>query len=450
MNKGNEIFARKVIHSGDCVPLSEERKLGYLDKVRLFKKDARLWIAISAMDSFAYGVSNVVFNLYIVSLPSFEESFLGFFLSVSMFATALVAIPAGMLTDRRSRKGIIIVASLISLLMVLIQYTMIEPIILILSQILLGLADGFTQVAWGPYVTDLSTSEERAHLFGFSGGISLLAILAGNLCGGYLPGFFFDFLGSSTTQIWAYRYTLWFSFIPLAIAFVILLSMSKDSVVEFKLEISFRHVTNWGFIGKYTSSVSAIGLGAGMIVLFFNLFFKNEFQAGDELIGLIFGINTIILAVGNFSAPALADRFGKVRTIMFTEALSIPFLLMISWAPTIYLAVVAYVVRNVLMNMAGPVSSAFFMEGLRKEERATATGVVRSGDSFVRGVAANIGGALLAAGFYRLPYLLVAGLYALGIVLFYAFFRNKEKEIELLRLAEMKQEKPPKGASDIT
>ncbi|NHJ14506.1 MAG: MFS transporter [Candidatus Thorarchaeota archaeon] len=430
--------------------MTEERKLGYLDKVRLFKKDARLWIAINAMNSFAFGVSNVVFNLYMVSLPSFEEDFLGFFLSVSMFATALVAVPAGMLTDRRSRKSIIMIASLISLLMVFIQYTMIEPTPLIFSQILLGLANGFTQVAWGPYVTDLSTSEERAHLFGFSSGISLLTVLAGNLLGGYLPGFFLGFLGSSTTQVWAYRYTLWFSLVPLAIAFITLLSMSKDSVLEFKLEISFKNVSNWGFIGKYTSSVSAIGLGAGMIVLFFNLFFKNEFQAGDDLIGVIFGINTIILALGNFSAPALADRFGKVRTIMFTEALSIPFLLMISWAPTIYLAVAAYVARNVLMNMAGPVSSAFFMEGLRKEERATATGVVRSGDSFVRGVAANIGGALLAAGFYRLPYLLVAGLYVLGIALFYSFFKNKEKELELLRLAEVKKERPPEGAPDIT
>jgi MFS family permease len=86
------------------------------------------------------------------------------------------------------------------------------------------------------------------------------------------------------------------------------------------------------------------------------------------------------------------------------------------------------------MNMGGPVSNAFFMECLEKEERATAVGVVQTGDSFVRGVAANIGGMLLAAGLYRLPYILVSGLYILAVILFYGFFRNKELELEVPQL----------------
>lgn len=427
-----------------------EAKLGYLDKMRLFKIDARLWIAANALQSFAFGVSNVVFNLYMVGLPGFEEDFLGFFLSVSMFATAAIAIPAGMLTDRRSRKSIILLASFVSLLMLMVQYTVVDPVPLIASQILLGLFSAFRQVAWGPYITDLSTSEERAHLFGFGSGISLLAVLAGNLLGGYLPGVFLNTLGLADTLIWAYRFTLWFSIIPMFIAFLSVIPMTRDLVVEYKVGIGFKNVTNWGFIGKYAISISSIGLGAGMIVMFFNLFFQNEFTASSELIGVIFGINTIVLALGNFLAPALADRFGKVRTIIFTEALSVPFLLMISWAPVLWVAVVAYVSRSVLMNMAGPVSSAFFMEGLRKEERATATGITRSGDSLVRGIASNIGGALLAAGLYRVPYVLVAGLYVLGIALFYSFFKNKEKEIEALKQADVIREQEPEDAIDIT
>ncbi|MFX1367096.1 MAG: MFS transporter [Promethearchaeota archaeon] len=427
-----------------------EAKLGYLDKMRLFKRDARLWIAANAMQSFAFGVSNVVFNLYMVDLPGFEEDFLGFFLSVSMFATAAIAIPAGMFTDRRSRKSIVLLASFVSVLMLVVQYTVVDPLPLIASQILFGLFSAFKQVAWGPYITDLSTSEERAHLFGFGSGISLLAVLAGNLLGGYLPGVFLNALGLASTLIWAYRFTLWFSIIPMCIAFLSVIPMTKDVEVECEVGIGFKNVTNWGFIGKYAVSISSVGLGAGMIVMFFNLFFQNEFTASSELIGVIFGINTIILALGNFLAPALADRFGKVRTIIFTEALSIPFLLMISWAPVLWLAVVAYVSRSVLMNMAGPVSSAFFMEGLRKEERATATGITRSGDSLVRGIASNIGGGLLAAGLYRLPYILVAGLYVLGIVLFYSFFKNKEKEIEALKRADVIRERAPEDTIDIT
>ncbi len=79
------------------------------------------------------------------------------------------------------------------------------------------------------------------------------------------------------------------------------------------------------------------------------------------------------------------------------------------------------------MNMADPISNAFFMEDLTKEERAAAVGVVRSADSLVRAIAANIGGWLLALELYRLPHLLVLGIYVLGITCFFGFFRNKER-----------------------
>lgn len=430
--------------------LTQEVKLGYMDKLRLFKRDARLWIVSNALRAFAFGVSNVVFNLYMVTIPGFEEDFLGLFLSVSMFATAAIAIIAGMVTDRRSRKNIVLSQSFIALAMVAVQYTVTEPIPLMLSQVVLGFSSAFGQVAWAPYITDLSTSEERAHLFGFNGGVSLLAVLAGNILGGFLPGFFQTFLLLGPDLLWPYRMTLWFSLLPMFVSTLLVIPMSRDPPRERKMSMGFQNVKNWRFIGGYMTSISTIGLGAGMIVMYFNLFFESVFEADAALIGIIFGINTITLSAGNFLAPAISDRIGKVRTIILTEILSIPFLLMISWAPVLYYAVIAYVMRAVLMNMSGPVSSAFFMEGLRQEERATAMGVVRTGDSLARGIAANIGGWMLAAGLYREPYLLVSGIYVVGILLFYFFFRGKEEEFKRIREAEVVIEEPSEEELDIT
>ncbi|MFX0108904.1 MAG: MFS transporter [Candidatus Hodarchaeota archaeon] len=417
--------------------MTSEARLGYIDKVRLFRRDARLWIASNALGAFSFGVSNVVFNLYMVSLPQYGEDFLGFFLSISMFATALVAISAGMFTDRRSRKHIILAGSFLSFLMIALQYTVVEPIPLMLSQVVLGLSSAFGQVAWTPYITDLSTSEERAHLFGFSSGISLLAVLAGNILGGFLPGVFQDLLVLGPGVTWPYRFTLWFSLVPSLLSTLLVFPMTRDSPRDCVPRIGFQNVKNWGFIIKYTTNTTVIGLGAGMIVMYFNLFFESVFEADAALIGVIFGINTIILSAGNFLTPAMSDRLGKVRTIIITEFLSIPFLLMISFAPVLWMAVVAYISRNVLMNMAGPISNAFFMEGLNQEERATAVGVVRTGDSIARGIAANVGGWLLALNLYRLPYVLVSGLYVLGIALFYVFFKDTEQELQARKEAEV-------------
>ncbi|MFW9805451.1 MAG: MFS transporter [Candidatus Thorarchaeota archaeon] len=431
--------------------MTEEEKLTYIGKLQLFGRDAKLYIIIAFLGAFSWGISGVIFNLYLRD-AGFPEDFIGFFLSVSMFATALIAFAAGLFTDRSSRKRIILVANLIGFLVLVVQYTTLNPMGLIFSQIFLGLSSAFREVAWAPYVTDISSDRERAHLFGVGSGVSLLGVFMGNIIGGSMPQIFAGILGIAPTDplVVPYRFTLWLSLIPSLIAILLISRMTVDTPSFVSTGFALRHVKNWRFIGKYTSSIASIGLGAGMIVMFFNLFFTHEFPIDSQLLGIIFGVNTIILSAGNFLAPALADRIGKVRTVVLTEALSIPFLLTLSYADTLQLAVLGYVARNVLMNMSGPVSNAFFMEGLTKEERATAVGVVRTADSFVRAIAANIGGWLLAIGLYRLPYVLVSGLYVLGITVFFGFFRNKEEELKLLSKVELSIEEPPESSVDAT
>jgi MFS family permease len=430
--------------------MQTEAKLGYIGKLRLFKRDARFYIASGGTRAFAWGMSSVVFNLYLLRIPGVEEDFLGFFLSISMFAMAAVGILAGMASDRWCRKNMLLVSSIIANVATAIQYTTINTFSLIATQVMLGLSFAFQQVAWTPYITDLSTSEERAHLFGFSAGISLLTVFFGNLIGGFLPGFFDSLFSLGGDILTAYRFTLWVSLVPLFLGTILIIPMSRDRPTPREFRFGFGHVKNARFIGQYTAVVSIVGLGAGMIVMFFNVFFEAVFSADSALIGVIFAINTILLSSGNFIAPALADRIGKVRTIVVTEALSVPFLLMLWWSPNIYIGVLGYVTRSVLMNMSGPVNNAFYMEGLAKEERATALGITSTGDALVRAIAANIGGLFLAAGFYREPYLLVSGLYILGVILFFAFFRKKEKEISLAQLADITRGDEAIVSPDIT
>jgi MFS family permease len=368
-----------------------------------------------------------------------------------MFATAGIAFLAGMFTDRSSRKKIILVANIVGFFVMVIQYTTLNPIGLISSQIFLGLSSAFREVAWSPYVTDISSERERAHLFGVASGVSLLGVFTGNLIGGALPKYFATWIVTAETSlVIPYQFTLWLSLIPSALAILLITRMTTDSPSNVTTRLALRNVKNWGFIGKYATAVASVGLGAGVIVMFFNLYFTHEFPIDSTLLGIIFAVNTLLLSLGNFAAPALADRIGKVRTVVITEILSLPFLIMLWWAPLLQFAVLGYVARSLLMNMSGPVSNAFFMEGLTKEERATAVGVVRSADSLVRAIAANIGGWLLALGLYRLPYLLVSGLYILGIILFYGFFRNKEREMELRKEIEMTIECEPEEPFDVT
>jgi MFS family permease len=428
-------------------PVIENEELGYIGKVRLFNADAKLFIAFNATRAFSWSMGGVIFNLYMVE-AGFEADFLGVFLAVAMFATAGVSIIAGLFTDRRSRKNIILVSTVVSFFAIAFQYAVLDASWLLISQALLGFSSAFIMVAWSPYVTGLSTSKERAHLFGFSSGIALLAVFAGSVLGGYLPHILMELQGVAPTLFWAYRKTLWLSLLPLAVSTLMVVPMTRDRPTGVTRSFGVSHINNSRFIAKYAATITVVGMGAGIIVMYFNLFF-SWWGADSALIGIIFGFNILVLSAGNFLAPAMADRIGKVKTVVITEALSIPFLLMLYWSPFFSLAVLAYIARSTLMNMAGPISNTLFMEGLTKEERSTAVGVVGTGDQFVRGVGAIIGGWFLAAGLYKEPYLLVSGLYVLAVVMFYYFFKNKEQEIEAVAKVKVTLAEETKATSDI-
>jgi MFS family permease len=216
----------------------------------------------------------------------------------------------------------------------------------------------------------------------------------------------------------------------MSIGALIIIPLSTDRVEGKRRRIGFGNIKNRGFIGKYALAWTVSGLGAGLFVHFFNLFFSLAFEADSTTIGIIFAINTIVMAAGNFASPAIVDRFGKLATIIWFQIFSIPFLLSLAWSPTLSFAIVGFVGRAFFMNIAWPVMDVFYMESLEKEEQSTAMGVINTGDSLSRAIGLNIGGGLLASGFLRVPYLLAGILYAISIILFVVFFGGESGDSE--------------------
>ncbi|MHA2020340.1 MAG: MFS transporter [Candidatus Thorarchaeota archaeon] len=402
----------------------EIQRLQYMDKLKLIGRDARLTIVTWVFWAFGYGVNDVLFNLYLIE-AGFGEDFLGMFLSISVFLSGGLAILAGMIADRSSRKKILLAGYIAVFLGTFMQYSTLAPTLLLLSQLLYGIGYGFTGVCWQPYTVSVTTEEERVHVFSVRFAFFLIASLLGSLTGGFLPTLWTN-LGIAVDLLTAYRFSLWTALIPLALAVLTILPMKTDEAPQQRRSFNFGNVRNRGFIGKYALAWTVSGLGAGMFVQFFNVFFSLAFQADATTIGIIFAINTLVMAAGNFTSPAIVDRFGKLGTIIWFQIFSIPFLLILSWSPVLYIAIIGYVGRALFMNIAWPVMDVFYMEGCSQEERSTAMGVINTGDSLARGIGLNIGGWLLAMGFWRAPFAFAVILYSLSIVLFYWFFGRDE------------------------
>ncbi|MHA2142735.1 MAG: MFS transporter [Candidatus Thorarchaeota archaeon] len=402
----------------------ETQRLQYLDKLRLIGRDARLTIVTWAFWAFGYGINDVLFNLYLLE-AGFGEDFLGMFLSISIFLSGGLAILAGMLADRHSRKKILLAGYVSVFIGTFMQYSTLSPTFLLLSQLLYGIGFGFTGVCWQPYTVSVTTEEERVHVFTVRFAFFLIASLLGSLTGGFLPTIWTN-LGIAVDLLTAYRFSLWVALIPLALAVLTIVPMKTDEAPQQRGSFNFGNVRNRGFIGKYALAWTMSGLGAGLFLHFFNVFFSLAFNADATTIGIIFAINTLVLAGGNFASPAIVDRFGKLGTIIWSQVLSIPFLLILSWSPVLYIAIIGFVGRALFMNIAWPVMDVFYMEGCSQEERSTAMGVINTGDSIARGIGLNIGGWLLAMGFLRVPFVIAVIFYCLSIVLFYRFFGATE------------------------
>ncbi len=401
-------------------------KLSYMAKIHLISRDARLTIATFMFWAFGYGINEVLFNLYLLE-AGFGEDFIGFFLSISVVLTGSLAIAIGMLADRFSRKKMLLVGYVTVLLSILIQYSTLTPIYLLFSQLLNGVGFAITGVCWQPYTVSVTTEEERVHVFTVRFAFFLIASLFGSLIGGFLPTVWTN-LGLAVDLLTAYRLSLWTALIPMSLGALMIIPLRTDKVNASRKRFGFGNIRHRGFIGKYAFAWTVSGLGAGLFVQFFNLFFKLAFEADATTIGIIFAINTLVMAGGNFASPAIVDRFGKLATIIWFQVISVPFLLSLAWSPVLSLAIVGFVGRALFMNIAWPVMDVFYMEGLDKEEQSTAMGVINAGDSLSRAVGLNIGGWLLAAGFLRAPFAIATILYTASIILFYWFFGNSNEK----------------------
>ncbi len=419
---------------------SEWTDLGYMDKIRMISRDARLTAITWMFYAFAIGIHDVIFNLYLLE-AGFTEDFLGFFLSISMFLVGFLAIPAGVIADRRSRKRILLGSAILTFISYFIQYSTLSPTLLIFSQMLFGLSSGFTGVVWQPYTISVTTEKERVHVFSVRFAFFLVANLLGSLIGGFLPQLW-EGLGIATTTLEAYKYSLWIALIPQFLSVLTVIPMSVDKPETSQREITttrrsrlqfinryFGNIHHRRFIGKYALAWTVSGLGAGLFVHFFNIFFNITFGVDSATIGIIFAVYTLIVAGGNFVSPAIVDRFGKLGTIIWFQILSIPFLGILSWSPVLYIAVIGFIGRGLAMNIAWPVMDVFYMEGLDKEEQSTAMGVINTGDSLSRAIGVNIGGILLASGFLRAPYFLAIFFYVASIILFYWFFNRRGESL---------------------
>src|SRR4029079_4024220 len=160
-----------------------------------------------------------------------------------------------------------------------------------------------------------------------------------------------------------------------------------------------------------------IGLGAGLIIPFMNLFFHDRFGMSEAEIGVLFAVMQGFMVMGNLFGPAVSRRLGLVRGVVATQLASVPFMVLLALSGSFPVVVAAFFLRGGLMNMNQPLTTHFAMEMVPEREHAITNSLLTLAWYVAWSISADIGGALIQRRGYTEPLLLAAGLYVLASIL---------------------------------
>ncbi|MFB0501130.1 MAG: MFS transporter [Candidatus Bathyarchaeia archaeon] len=399
----------------------------------MFSRNARLFLSATFLNGFATGIWVVLFNLYLLDL-GFREDFIGYMLLLGGLAAGLAAFPVGIICGKVGRKKSLLTGVSVGSIFNVILVCTSNPILLLTVSLFQGFGGLFGILFWvaqAPFMMENSEPEERTHLFSINLATWFLSNMAGSLVGGVLPGVFSSLFGVEIENVMVYRAALTVSVVFLFLAvlpyYAIKEKPYQKNNATMTSRFSLKAIQSRAIIGKLVLTSVLIGLGAGLIVPFFNVFFKNKLQATPEQIGIIFALGNVMTAVGIVLAPVVSGRLGKVHAIAFTQLSSIPFIFGIAFSPNLGFAAVSYLARGALMVMGVPIYQNLAMEVVQTEERAPTSGFITMADRIPRAVGSSIAGQTMTQGNYFLPYMITSAFYFFASSLFLTFFRKAEK-----------------------
>ena len=172
-----------------------------------------------------------------------------------------------------------------------------------------------------------------------------------------------------------------------------------------------------------------IAFGAGMIMPYLNIFFKNGFDLHIASLGFYMSLMPLSMALGAMLGPWLVKKQGTVRAIITFQSLSIPFLATMGFSGLLLPTVLAAFLRTMLMNASWPVYSVFMLGNFPAAQHTGASALYSSGWNLANALGARLSGRLQMDFGFTLPFLITIVCYcAATLTLSRKFLRAEERK----------------------
>ncbi len=388
--------------------------------------EAKYLIAQSILPSVAYGMFFTDISYFLTSIQGLSYSLMGIVITTMGIATFVASVPLGLVADRYGRKKMLILGNVIAgIILVIFAFTA-NPIVLISAAVFEGISEAAFSASSGALLAEKSGLLKRNSVFSLYGFAQSLAFGIGGLA---VPAIIiFELFGFTNTESHSLLFVL---LAALSLASTLLLlrvneTNKKKATLEPEIKVVSEpsHKESRRVLMKYVLTGAILAVGGGMVVPLMTAWFKAQYGIPDVVSSPILGVVSVIIAVATLTGPTLAKRFGLVKAIVTTQALSTIFMFATPLSPSYAIATSVYTTRAFLMNMASPLSQSMIMGLVDEDERGMASGVNTALWRLPSALSSYVGAYLISVGLLAAPFFVASVMYSLSIGLFWVFFRK--------------------------
>ena len=305
------------------------------------------------------------------------------------------------------------------------------------SQLLWGASFTFIQIPILPFILRLSSQQNQTPSIALSYSTWSFA--------GILSGIVIALLDYLNPNLFNERMVL-IIFSVLGFMGILMLLLANINEGDFNADTELKkEKTNyslaqydWGVIIKALIPTLIIAVGAGLTIPFISLFFQEVHGMDKGSFSVVSSIAAFLVAWGALLVPNIKRNVGYKIAVPATQFLAIVSLVALATTQyysyvsiSVVIAIVCYLLRQPLMNMAGPMTTEIVMNyvGEKNQEIVSAlTSAIWSGSWFISGLLVQV---LFGQGFSFVNiFLLTALLYSVGVIWYVLLIRDYERKIK--------------------
>lgn len=396
-----------------------------------FKKlspNVKLFLAGNAIQGMGLSIYSLLFNLYLKEL-GYGESVIGGLISTTSLGISLMAVPAALIIERFHVKHLVVTGMLLSSAFYFVQVLNVNESALFTFGLLASMAQALFNISIAPFYLRNSTPEVRVHLFTLNSSLNMMAHLIGYLIGGYLPEVV-SWYGPSLGKTEVYRSSIMMALSMVFLSNLMFIRIKRVPIPRQKKRLfEGLREREWRVLARLILPKLCLAFGGGLVVPFLNLYLKERFKLSTEMIGVSYAVLQLFIFLGIFISPSLVKKTTHLKFIMITVFLSVPFMLTMGLAGSVGLVLASFILRGMLMNMSGPITSMFEMEHVREKECVFASAVILFFYHMVYTSSTRLGGLLIEKYSFGPTFYMAGGCYALATVLYYRFFKGEDKKV---------------------